>query len=59
MSRMPKRKILWSLVAIVSTAVAFSSVVDDVSRYHADAAFKNALVIFAVARILNSVISVA
>jgi len=59
MNRVPIRKILWSLAAIVSTAVAFSSVADDVSRRHADAAFKNALVTFAVARTLNGVISVA
>ena len=56
---MPTRKILWSLVAVVATAIAFSSVVDDAGRRYSDEAFKNALVTFAVARTLNGVISVA
>lgn len=59
MNRALMRKILWSVVAVVSTAVAFSSIADDVSRRYADAAFKNALVTFAIARTLNGVISVA
>lgn len=53
------RKILWTLIAIAATVVASSSIADDISRHHADAAFKNALVTFAVARTLNGVISVA
>jgi hypothetical protein len=56
---MPTRKILWSLVAIASTAVAVSSLVDDASRRYSDEAFRNALVTFAVSRTLNGVISVA
>jgi len=56
---MPIHKILWSLVAIASTALAFSSIADDIGRRHADEAFKNALVTFAIARTLNGVISVA
>ena len=56
---MPIRKILWSLVAIASTAIAYSSIADDVGRQQTDEAFKNALVTFAVARTLNGVISVA
>lgn len=56
---MPSSKILWSLVAIVSSAIAFSSIADDFGRRHADEAFKNALVTFAIARTLNGVISVA
>jgi len=56
---MPTRKIILSLVAIVSTAIAASSFVDDTSRRHADEAFKNALVTFAISRTLNGIISVA
>jgi hypothetical protein len=56
---MPTRKILWSLVAIASTAVAVSSLVDDAGRRYSDEAFRNALVTFAVSRTLNGVISVA
>jgi hypothetical protein len=56
---MPTQKILLSLVAIVSTAIAVSSLVDGASRRHADEAFRNALVTFAISRTLNGVISVA
>ncbi len=56
---MPTRKIMWSLVAIVSTAIAYSSIADNISRSHSDKAFQNALVTFAIARTLNGVISVA
>jgi len=59
MIRIPTPKILWSFLAIVSTALAFSSIADDAGRRHADEAFKNALVTFAIARTLNGVISVA
>ena len=55
----PTRKILWSLVAIASTALAVSSIADEISRHHADDAFNNALVTFAIVRTLNGVISVA
>ena len=56
---MPARKILWSLVAIASTAIAYSSIADDISERQSDHAFQNALVTFAIARTLNGVISVA
>jgi hypothetical protein len=56
---MPTHKTLWSLVAIVSTAIAYSALVDDTGRRYSDEAFKNALVTFAVSRTLNGVISVA
>jgi len=56
---MPTRKILWSLVAVVATAMAFSSFADDVGREYSNEAFKNALMTFAVSRTLNGIISVA
>ncbi len=46
-------------MAIASTAVAVSSLVDDAGRRYSDEAFRNALVTFAVSRTLNGVISVA
>ncbi len=54
-----KRKLAWTIIAIVAAALAFSGLADDLSAEHADAAFKRALVTFAVARTLNGVISVA
>jgi len=54
-----KRKIAWSVVAIVASAIAFSGVADSTSEDFAEAAFKRALFTFAVARTLNGVISVA
>ncbi len=54
-----KRRLAWTIVAIVAAALAFSGLVDDTSAEHAEAAFKRALVTFAVARTLNGVISVA
>lgn len=54
-----KRKLGWTIVAIVATALAFSGLADDTSSDYADEAFKRALVTFAVARALNGVISVA
>lgn len=56
---MPIRKILWSLVAVLTVAAAVSSLADDLGRQHAEIAFRNALVTFAVARTLDGVISVA
>jgi len=56
---MPTHKILWSLVAVIATAMAFSSLIDDAGRKHSDEAFTNALVTFAVSRTLNGIISVA
>ncbi len=54
-----RRKITWTLVAIVTAALAWSGVADGLSDEYADEAFKRALVTFAVARTLNGVISVA
>ncbi len=54
-----KRRLAWTLVAIVSAALAISGLADDTSAEYAEAAFKRALVTFAVARTLNGVISVA
>ncbi|MDJ0699958.1 MAG: hypothetical protein QNJ07_08890 [Woeseiaceae bacterium] len=54
-----KRRLAWTLVAIVSAALAFSGLADETSAEYAEAAFKRALVTFAVARTLNGVISVA
>ncbi|MDP6673663.1 MAG: hypothetical protein QGH93_02260 [Gammaproteobacteria bacterium] len=56
---MSARKILWSLVAILSTTIALSSIADELGQRHADEAFQNALITFAIARTLNGVISVA
>ena len=54
-----KRKIAWSIVAVAASALALSGLADDTSADYAEAAFKRALVTFAVARGLNGVISVA
>lgn len=54
-----RRKILWSVFALVTAALALSGFADGVSDDYADEAFKRALVTFAVARTLNGVISVA
>ena len=56
---MLKRKILWTLIAVVSIGIAVSGLVDDTAQRYADDAFKRALVTFAVARTLNGVISLA
>jgi hypothetical protein len=54
-----RRKIVWSVVAVVVAAIALTGLADDASDAYADEAFKRALVTFAVARTLNGVISVA
>jgi hypothetical protein len=54
-----RRKIVWTMVAVVAAALAISGFADDTSDTYADEAFKRALVTFAVARGLNGVISVA
>ena len=54
-----KRKLAWTIIAVVAAALALSGVVDGTSGDYAEAAFKRALVTFAVARTLNGVISVA
>ncbi len=54
-----RRKILWTVFAVATAALALTGFADDVSDDYADEAFKRALVTFAVARTLNGVISVA
>lgn len=54
-----RRKIGWTLFAILAAALALSGFADDTSDEYAEEAFKRALVTFAVARGLNGVISVA
>lgn len=54
-----KRRLIWAIVAVVASAIAFSGVADVASEDYASEAFKRALVTFAVARTLNGVISVA
>jgi len=54
-----KRRLIWAIVAVVASAVAFSGIADTTSNDYANQAFKRALVTFAVARTLNGVISVA
>lgn len=54
-----RRKVVWTVVAIVAAAIALTGFADDASDGYAEEAFKRALVTFAVARTLNGVISVA
>ena len=54
-----KRNLVWSIIAVVASALALSGLADGLSEEYAEAAFKRALVTFAVARGLNGVISVA
>ena len=54
-----RRKITWTVAAIVVAVLALSGLADDTSDDFSDEAFKRALVTFAVARTLNGVISVA
>ena len=54
-----RRKIIWTIVAVLVAALAASGFADSRSDAYADEAFKRALVTFAVARSLNGVISVA
>jgi hypothetical protein len=56
---MLERKILWTLVALASVAIAWTGIVDETAEVYAEDAFKRALVTFAVARTLNGVISLA
>lgn len=53
------RRIAWTLAALAAAALALSGIADDAGQRQADAAFKRALVTFAVARTLNGAISVA
>ena len=52
-------KILWSVVAVAVTALAFSGRADDLGRGYAQETLTRALVTFAIARTLNGVISTA
>ena len=54
-----RKKIAWTVVAVIAVALALTGFADDTSDNYADEAFKRALVTFAVARSLNGVISVA
>lgn len=54
-----RKKIGWTLAAVIAAALALTGMVDETSDGYADEAFKRALVTFAVARTLNGVISVA
>lgn len=56
---MNRRRILWSLLAVVAGIAALTGAVDKVSQTFAEEALKRALVTFAVSRTLNGVISVA
>lgn len=53
------RRWLWTILAAAVSTLALSGQVDTLGEQYADAAFKRALVTFAVARTLNGVISVA
>ena len=53
-----KRKITWTVLAIVAIAAALSGIADQTAESYAEDAFKRALVTFAAARTLNGVISV-
>jgi len=54
-----RKKIAWTVVAVVAVGLALTGFADETSDSYADEAFKRALVTFAVARSLNGVISVA
>ena len=54
-----RKRIAWSVFAVVAVGLALTGFADDTSDTYADEAFKRALVTFAVARSLNGVISVA
>ncbi|MEL7535841.1 MAG: hypothetical protein AAFZ58_08610 [Pseudomonadota bacterium] len=53
------RRVLWTLFAISSVALAWSDIADKAAEAYGGDAFQRALVTFAVARALNGVISVA
>ena len=56
---MPKKRVLWTFLILLSVVAASSGHVDSTSKGYAENALRNALVTFAVARTLNGVISVA
>jgi hypothetical protein len=55
---MDQRRIIWTLLALIASAVAVSGVADHAADSYAQDALKRALVTFAAARTLNGVISV-
>ncbi len=59
MSMLNRKRIVWTVIALVAVAIAFTGLADNLSDEYAEEAFKRALVTFAVARALNGVISVA
>ena len=58
-SRLPIRKLVISITALVCAIVAISGVIDEKGVTYTDDAFKRALITFGIARGLNGVISVA
>ena len=54
-----RSKLLWSLVALAVTAIAWSGHADNLGRTYAQETLTRALVTFAIARTLNGVISTA
>lgn len=58
-AKMDRRRILWSLLAVIAAIAALTGAVDRFSDDLAEQALKRALVTFAVSRTLNGVISVA
>ena len=58
MKAMKKRRITWTLLALIALAAAASGIADDTAESYAEDALKRALVTFAAARTLNGVISV-
>lgn len=55
---MRKRRITWTILALIALAAAASGIADDTAESYAEDALKRALVTFAAARTLNGVISV-
>lgn len=55
----PRRKLIWTTMAVLALAGAFFKVADDTGKEYVDQALTQALVTFALARTLNGVISVA
>jgi hypothetical protein len=56
---MPKRNLVWTIVAVLAVGVAISGIAEETGQEYADSALTRALVTFAVARTLNGAISVA
>lgn len=56
---MPKRRLVWSIVAVLAVGAGLSGIAEKTGQEYSDNALKRALVTFAVARTLNGAISVA